>query len=386
MNDQQPHEYVPTSSVGRSTRPQKVKDTCDMCSASKVRCDKKKPICSRCERLGYPCFYSPARRIRKPHASPSISSSRDEPEAGAVEQRRQLQATNMLNDGIITAESNTLEDATGAFTRKESDAGGPFRASDLELSLFPRPQTTAPPQKNSDNESSRSRTVDATRSSSSCPRSLVSTNPGADCATSAMDLLQDLHKTSSDNLALATSDPESKVGALNVALDAASTSIRRVSNILSCSCSKKPDIGLLTAAVCAALLDIYEIFLHHSARSKNPARLSSIGDGLSQRNWRKKKGGASQYSSSSPGGSEVFDVCTEDLLHGLHERAPIMRILGELHQVTYVVTQFRNRYSQIGEKGPRDLLQALVASIASRLKSIIDEYTNSLAYSDQTKI
>ena len=63
-----------------------------------------------------------------------------------------------------------------------------------------------------------------------------------------------------------------------------------------------------------------------------------------------------------------------------------MRILGELHQVADVVTQFRNRYSQLGEKGPRDLLRALVASIASRLKSVIDEHTNSLAYSGQTMI
>ena len=74
------------------------------------------------------------------------------------------------------------------------------------------------------------------------------------------------------------------------------------------------------------------------------------------------------------------------LLHGLHERAPVMRILEELHQVADVVTQFRNRYSQIGEKGQRDLLRALVASIASRLKFVIDENTNSLAYSGQTII
>ena len=82
----------------------------------------------------------------------------------------------------------------------------------------------------------------------------------------------------------------------------------------------------------------------------------------------------------------MFDVCTESLLHGLHERAPIMRILGELHQVADVVTQFRNSYSQIREKGQRDLLRALVASIASRLKSVINEHTNSLAYSGQTMI
>lgn len=54
---------------GRAGPPptQKLKDSCDMCSSSKVKCNKDKPVCSRCRKLGYPCFYSPARRIGRPH-------------------------------------------------------------------------------------------------------------------------------------------------------------------------------------------------------------------------------------------------------------------------------------------------------------------------------
>lgn len=63
-----------------------------------------------------------------------------------------------------------------------------------------------------------------------------------------------------------------------------------------------------------------------------------------------------------------------------------MRILGKLHQVADVMTQFLNRYSQIGKKGQRNLLRALMTSIASRLKSVIDEHINSLTYSDQAMI
>lgn len=54
---------------GRAGPPptQKLKDSCDMCSSSKVKCNKEKPLCSRCRKLGYPCFYSPARRMGRPH-------------------------------------------------------------------------------------------------------------------------------------------------------------------------------------------------------------------------------------------------------------------------------------------------------------------------------
>ncbi|KAI0103997.1 hypothetical protein GGR51DRAFT_523125 [Nemania sp. FL0031] len=44
----------------------KLKDSCDPCSASKLRCDKQKPICTRCAGLNQLCSYSPARRAGRP--------------------------------------------------------------------------------------------------------------------------------------------------------------------------------------------------------------------------------------------------------------------------------------------------------------------------------
>lgn len=64
-----------------------------MCSSSKVKCNKEKPMCSRCRKLGYPCFYSPARRIGRPHPSRrNASISRKSPDA----QRR----TSSFQDGM----------------------------------------------------------------------------------------------------------------------------------------------------------------------------------------------------------------------------------------------------------------------------------------------
>ena len=59
-----------------------------MCSAAKVRCNKNKPICGRCERLGYPCFYSPNRRIRKPRSvqsSGSLTRTNDSTSLGSID-------------------------------------------------------------------------------------------------------------------------------------------------------------------------------------------------------------------------------------------------------------------------------------------------------------
>jgi hypothetical protein len=41
------------------------RSTCDSCSISKVKCDKKQPICGRCRTSGFTCSYSPSRRHGK---------------------------------------------------------------------------------------------------------------------------------------------------------------------------------------------------------------------------------------------------------------------------------------------------------------------------------
>ncbi|KAH0491912.1 hypothetical protein TgHK011_003314 [Trichoderma gracile] len=55
------------SSYGTHAPARKLKDSCDLCSASKLRCNKQKPTCARCASLNQPCSYSPARRAGRPH-------------------------------------------------------------------------------------------------------------------------------------------------------------------------------------------------------------------------------------------------------------------------------------------------------------------------------
>ncbi|KAF2237157.1 hypothetical protein EV356DRAFT_27274 [Viridothelium virens] len=45
--------------------PVKLRSTCDACSIAKVKCDKKQPVCDRCQTNGFRCSYSPSRRHGK---------------------------------------------------------------------------------------------------------------------------------------------------------------------------------------------------------------------------------------------------------------------------------------------------------------------------------
>jgi hypothetical protein len=49
--------------------PEKLRSTCNQCAVSKVRCNKGKPTCQRCEAHQFECVYSRSRRRGKPRSS-----------------------------------------------------------------------------------------------------------------------------------------------------------------------------------------------------------------------------------------------------------------------------------------------------------------------------
>jgi hypothetical protein len=49
-----------------TTTSEKLRSTCNNCALSKVRCNKKKPVCQRCETHKLPCVYGPSQRRGKP--------------------------------------------------------------------------------------------------------------------------------------------------------------------------------------------------------------------------------------------------------------------------------------------------------------------------------
>lgn len=68
---------TPNSSSNNRPAP-KLRDSCQACSASKVKCNRKKPTCDRCEKRGLTCEYLVTRRAgrtKQRHSEPRISSS-----------------------------------------------------------------------------------------------------------------------------------------------------------------------------------------------------------------------------------------------------------------------------------------------------------------------
>lgn len=119
---------------------------------------------------------------------------------------------------------------------------------------------------------------------------------------------------------------------------------------------------MLAAAVCAALLDTYEMTLRNSTSSKGVISSTESNRGIKR-----------SFERSVTKDAERMDDCTKVLQDGSNEQATIVRMLEELPRFANLVTQYTRRYSRDVDKCPRDLPQALTASITFRLKSMIDE-------------
>ena len=70
------HVEVAVTGVGKDAsstplKTLKLRDSCEACSAAKVRCSKKKPGCARCEKRGLDCEYVATRRAGRPSSTQS---------------------------------------------------------------------------------------------------------------------------------------------------------------------------------------------------------------------------------------------------------------------------------------------------------------------------
>lgn len=195
-----------------------------------------------------------------------------------------------------------------------------------------------------------------------------------DCATVAMNILQCLETTSIRKPSSAALYGEAKSPTLDALISIASMAIKRVSTILICPCSRNPEVGLLAAGVCAALLDTYEVILRNS--TTGPKGTTTTTTSPSRTENHRGLSRSSDHSIDSQ--NELMAAYSTD--EPTEKKATIMRILEELPKVANLVTQFNRRYSQDAERYSRgDLPQALAASITLRLKVMIDEVTNWVA-------
>lgn len=352
-----------------------------MCSASKIKCNKAKPICSRCEKLGCHCSYSPTRRMGRPHpprpppsqivpkatrdSTKRLAAIRtknsyleaDSSNESGFSLRNQFQAkttdrfrefTIDFNDDRVPEdhESSTLQTQQprdefsprdSMYKRRHKSLGGArlFSFDDqgnpTEVEgFFHHAEPNEGPSVLFSNAPSQSR-----RASSSVDKfSGVSTNgegsisPNVcdeDCAILAMNTLQDLNMTSLKRVASGTSANEMEIETIDAPMSAVSAAIKCISTILVCPCSQKTDVGLLAAAVCTTVLDTY---------------------------------------------GSIFRNCTP------RESA---RVLEELPKVASLVMQFNKRCCQDVKEYSGHLLPALGASLKARLQSMTNEAIDCLA-------
>lgn len=64
----------PQQQDGKRAR-RRLRDSCNSCALSKVKCNRKQPACERCENRGILCHYSPSRRTGKRRATAATTSS-----------------------------------------------------------------------------------------------------------------------------------------------------------------------------------------------------------------------------------------------------------------------------------------------------------------------
>lgn len=384
---------------GRNCCPpaQKLKDSCDLCSASKVRCNKQKPSCGRCDKLGYHCFYSPARRGgrpyrprtnqpdgaaaessgRQPQASRSgdesigshseSSSSREQhnpprhEERGESVDKQHQQSDNIFNIDAVLMHlrgSRMSQSAQADCSQSNHDL---FKGPSQDASQ--QTPTPLPDKPNSSQTTSKPSEPLPRISTYGGEKNPALNPPDSDCATVAMDLLQQLDTTSTRLQSGAAAGNQISAQTVGAAMQAVTTAFRRLSTILICPCSERSDIGLLAAAVCVTILDVHGIIITNSTRPKDDPSPTLLED-------------AAQWDRMDV---DRMDVCTKCFQDRPEDEVTTMRVLGELPKVSKVVLQFAKRYSERdGEESSPDFLPALAAFLRSRLQAITNEATDRL--------
>lgn len=411
-------------------RTPKLKDTCDTCSASKVKCKKQKPICSRCAKFNYQCCYSPAKRkgrpqpakigqksleviheqaeqrqdvaeadsVTSPAVSPRLSEQDYETSAKAIsgpkEQRQQkphkgvhrqyttpqfLQGNPAWNNSLTLSPVESM--AASAYTDEPGSGDLPHpQVEDLSCTL----------------ETAFNSTADVSPSVPSLAEH-SNTDECADCGALALDMLQHLSSTTMQSPASfpspttqSSTSPSSLSplygeldgNVLDARINSASAAIKRLSQNLVCPCAGKIDIGMLNAALCTAILDTYATTLQYFPGSSEQTG-ANTGGSLGNGNGND----IVPSITARPFNAGVSNSVDADVQRSkANDQVVVQRIFEELPQVANLVMQFTTQYSKVkadaepihGNEDVTRLLSILATNQKSRLKDIINKITDQI--------
>ncbi|KAK5989782.1 hypothetical protein PT974_08043 [Cladobotryum mycophilum] len=213
-------EYYNTRMMGR-----KLKDSCDLCSASKLRCGKQKPACARCASLNQLCSYSPARRAGRPH---------------------RVRREKVQQQGVVTPVVHDSQLNEPGRSPDQGSEANPDNATLLAL------QTTRHYQNHQQQSAEPS----------PCQGPDLDTGEG-DCTRSALFILEQL------NIA------RTRSGLTYTSLTI-TEACQRLLAILICPCSEQPGVALLLASGCISLMDtVHDLANNHFAQDTASPELSN---------------------------------------------------------------------------------------------------------------
>ena len=370
--DISPHKSNADQIINRPT--QRLKDSCDMCSASKVRCTREKPVCDRCAKLGYPCFYSPARRVGRPHRRRATLSS-----SQPIISTQSESYSSVPHDRMIRSQADCFQ-SRAALPHDFNVSGS---AHNHKSSSTPNMQVGSVPTGSCDylnfsginsglnSASSTNEPQNTSPISESRVRSISNATAGApngcesDCAGIAMGLQQQLEAAYETPALLSMREGgQMEEKGTDAAMETAGSALRQLSTMLIYPCSERLEVGLLVAAACNSILDVYNVIIRSSAAQ--PLSLSDmsvltmtmVDDALDCNTMTLPE------SSSGP---LCFDDFEEDIL--------LVRVMGQLAKMARVIIQFTKRYKArcSDNADSSDLLYAVATYLKRRLQTIKDE-------------
>ncbi|KAL6238477.1 hypothetical protein BDW75DRAFT_237365 [Aspergillus navahoensis] len=336
----------------------KLKDSCDVCSASKLRCDKQKPTCARCANLNRPCTYSPARRGGRPHR---VRRERSQSQSQSQSQDQSPQQWSGMPDAN-TRSSPFVEPTTlpGQTDSERSCDRGWFRGTDTIAGLHS--QDSQPPRRSAETPWAPCKNRMSTRLDAETAEA------GMDCTRVALSIVEQLatSKEQCSGFAAATY----KHGGWT-----ATEACQRLLTILMCPCSEQAEVALLVASGCISLMDMVHrsagrvhesVSRDGSVSSSDSASIcishgSSGHDPLGWSSWSRSP--SSSRSSSSVASDSQSQV-------------------GDLSKIAKVVVQFAERYCQDtkGALGARwEHTTWVVGPVAALLRCRLQSVTHGVA-------
>lgn len=310
---------------------QKLKDSCDKCSSSKVRCTKEKPSCARCDKLGYTCFYSPARRVGRPYRSKEPSSGEKISEESDRPPTKQAQTTRFVDESVkLYSRFNTTTSADAS------------------------PNCTSSTSTLQTNSNHSEKALSAAQSEFNV---IAHHGNDPDCVLVALDLFAELEVPAEQ---LRRSSPVD-TAILNTAAQIITAALYRLSTILICPCSERAEVGMLVSAICMFIIDMHAVTIANFARDQLPAVLDQTAP------WETPGFGSHR----SP-----------------EHEATAMRVLEELFKVATLILQFTERYNDgngslndsNGIKSGSELPAELLPSMATFLRERLQQITNDTTY------